>query len=180
MTRILRNCRGSAALLFVLFFPLFVCMLSMAWDLGRLYAAKVACRHALNLAIRAAAAEIDPDALADPSGPRMVVVPGKAKASFDSVLKANYDPLRGHLVDGNYREVFFYVVNSPDDAERVGSLSTPFSYSTGVETVTLRQPAVAAEIAVPVELGPFGKMATGWNEVEIKVHTAAAPEIKLD
>ncbi|NHM28083.1 hypothetical protein G7K71_14060 [Desulfofundulus sp. TPOSR] len=179
MTGVYRDRRGSAVLLFVFFFPLFVCMLSMAWDLGRLYAAKVACRHALNLAVRAAAAEIDPDALADPSGPRMVVVPGKAKASFDSVLKANYDPLRGHLVDGSYREVFFYVVNSPDDAEKVGSPSTPFSYSTGGGTVTLRQPAVAAEIAVPVELGPFGKMATGRSVVEMRVHTAAAPEVKL-
>ncbi|WP_338835932.1 TadE/TadG family type IV pilus assembly protein [Neomoorella thermoacetica] len=170
--------RGSAAMLFVFFFPIFLCALSMAWDLGRLYAAKVACRHALNLAVRAAAAEIDPDALADPSGPRLVVVPGRARASFDAILRANYTPLRGHLVDGDYREVFFYVVNYPDDAKRVGSLSTPFSYSTGDRTVTVAQPGVAAEIAVPVELGPFGKLAAGQNVVEMKVHTAAAPELR--
>jgi len=177
VTRLFRDRRGSAVLLFAFLFPLFICMLSMAWDLGRLYAAKVACRHALNLAVRAAAAEIDPDALADPSGPRMVVVPGRAKASFDAVFRANYDPLRGRLVDGNYREVFFYVVNYPDDAKRVGSLSTPFSYFTGAKTVTITQPGVAAEVAVPVELGPFGKLATGQSVVEIKVHTAAAPEL---
>uniref|UniRef100_UPI00054FCBC6 hypothetical protein n=1 Tax=Desulfovirgula thermocuniculi TaxID=348842 RepID=UPI00054FCBC6 len=158
---------------------LFTCMLSMAWDVGRLYAAKVASRHALNLAVRAAAAEIDPDALADPSGSRMVVVPARARASFDEVLGANYTPMRGRLVDGDYRVVFFYVVNYPDDAKRVGSLPAPFSYYTGDRTVTLAQPGVAAKIAAPVGLGPFGRLATGLGTVEVEVHSAAAPEVRL-
>lgn len=177
--RALRAGRGSAALLLALFFPVFMCAVSMSWDLGRLYAAKIAARHALNLAVRAAAAEVDQAALSDPAGPRAAVDPGRARASFDAVLAANVQPYLGGLFSGPPRVLFFAVVNAPADAARLGTPAAPWSYSVGGRTVTLAQAAAAAEIAVPVRLGPFGRWAAGRAEVEVLAHAAAAPELRL-
>jgi Flp pilus assembly protein TadG len=51
--------KGSATLLFALSLPVFICALVMAWDIGRLYTAKITARHSVILAARAAAAELD-------------------------------------------------------------------------------------------------------------------------
>jgi len=73
------------------------------------------------------------------------------------------------MITSNSTSAVFLATNSPGE------------YQVGSRTIQISQPAVAAEIEVPVELSTFGALAVGSkgdNKVNIKAFAVAAPEIR--
>lgn len=168
--------KGNATI-FTLFLSL-ACfaVMAMAGDIGLLYAARIQGNHALNLALRAAAAQVDPEALADAARPHIRILPDEAYRVFLTYLRRNMKldesnaPLAGSVASGPVTVKYFRVVNEEE---------LPFSYSYGSFQETITKPGVTAIISYPVRLGPFGRVAKPGlsREVEVKMHVTVVPEI---
>jgi len=174
---ILKSQKGSATILFVLSLPIFIYALAMSWDIGRLYTAKITARHSVILAARAAAAELDIELedLTNPGDLEPIIKEGEALSTFKGSLDKNLKYHKGRL----------FAINEGDGMEQyiTGFLvaNVPGEYQIGSRRVQISQPAVAAEIEVPVELSLFGALVMGDkddNEVRIKAFTVVAPEIR--
>jgi hypothetical protein len=170
--------KGSATLLFALSLPVFICALVMAWDIGRLYTAKITARHSVILAARAAAAELDLE-LEDLTKPEDLEPVLKDENEVLIVFKNSLDK------NLKYHKDKLFAIEEGDNIQRyiTGFLATntPGEYQVGSRRVQISQPAVAAEIEVPVELSLFGALVMDNkedNKVRIKAFAVAAPEIR--
>jgi hypothetical protein len=161
--------------LLALFYALVgLALMAMVYDVGHLFAAKLAVRHGLNLALRAAAAQIDMEALADAENPRIVIQPGPAEQAFYAYLRENLKldgancPLPGSPCDGPVVVNDFEVVNSVPCVYRYGT------YEEVVET-----PGVTAVLSFPVELGPWLRAVRPetQGQVLVYVHSTVAPKL---
>jgi Flp pilus assembly protein TadG len=174
MKMILKSQKGSITILFVLSLPVFLCALVMSWDIGKMYTAKITARNGVTIAARAAASELDlnMDDLYEFEEPVLLINEDKASVTFQSVLQENLNKHKGSLfaIDDNTEQFVnaFVVANSPGE------------YQVGGRRVQITQPAVAAEIEVPVELSVFGKLVLDKddNKVTVKAFTVVAPEIR--
>lgn len=174
---ILKSQKGSATILFALSLPVFICVLAMSWDIGMLYTAKITARHCVTLATRAAAAELDLELedLTTPGSLEPVINEIDARETFKNSLDKNLTHHKGRL----------FAINESDGIEHYISdflvANSPGEFQVGSRTVQISQPAVAAEIKVPVELSIFGALVMGNennNKVEVKAFAVAAPEIR--
>jgi uncharacterized membrane protein len=173
---ILKSQKGSATILFALSLPVFICVLAMSWDIGMLYTAKITARHCVTLATRAAAAEIELELedLTSPENLEPVINKPAAYETFKNSLDKNIKHHKSSL----------FSINENDSIEQYISgfvvANGPGRFQVGSRTVQISQPAVAAEIEVPVELSAFGAlvMDSKDNAVKIKAFAVAAPEIR--
>lgn len=172
---ILKSQRGSATILFVLSLPVFICALAMSWDIGMLYTAKITARHSVILAARAAAAELDLELgdLSDPGALEPIIKEDEALTTFKKSLDKNLKYHKGRL----------FAINEGDDIEQYISgflvANSPGEFQLGSRRVQISQPAVAAEIEVPVELSVFGKLVMDNDDkVTVKAFAMAGPEIR--
>jgi uncharacterized membrane protein len=174
---ILKSQKGSATILFALSLPVFICALAMAWDIGMLYTAKITARHSVILAARAAASELNLELvdLTNPGDVKPTIKEDEALNAFKGSLDKNLKHHKGRL----------FAINESDDIEQYISgfvvANGPGRFQVGSRTVQISQPAVAAEIEVPVELSTFGALVMGNkndNEVTVRAFTVAAPEIR--
>ncbi|SMB95754.1 hypothetical protein SAMN00808754_1312 [Thermanaeromonas toyohensis ToBE] len=170
----IKDSRGSAGI-FTLFFTLVALALTaLVLDIGYLFAVKINARHALNLALKAAAAQVDMAALSNAENPRVVILTQEAGEVFYSCLRENLrldawnNPLPGSIADGPVRVEYFRVVNE-----------VPFSYQYGDFRETIVRPSVTAIISFPVKIGPWIRMVRpDYGEVvTIYVHSTVAPRI---
>lgn len=171
----MKDDRGSATLFVVLILPIFFIVLVLASDLGRVYAAKVALKQSAALAARAAALEIDQTALSDPENPHPAVTLN-AIGVFQQVIEQNM---------GHYQSLFatppksdVRIVNSVDDAQRLGTLAAPYEVSHNGQTVRVEQSGVVAIVRTRVLLSPLAQAVLGKESLDISVITAAAPELR--
>lgn len=173
----IKSQRGAVTIFFALTVPIFICALVMAWDVGRLYTAKITARHSVILATRAAAAELDIELedLTNLGVIEPVIKEDEALTTFESSLDKNLKYHKGKL----------FAINESDNIEQYVSgflvANSPGEYQVGSRKIQISQPAVAAEIEVPVELSLLGTLVIGNkedNKVEVKAFAIAAPEIK--
>ena len=149
---------------------------AVVWDIAAMYAVKVAGRHALNMALRAAVAQIDVTALQDPVNPRIVINETDARREFDRILQINLrldsgnNPVAGSIADGPVEVVYFKVVNSSQ---------VPFSYSYGDYSETITRPGATAIIKIPVRLSGFARIMnpSSSNMEYLYVHSTVIPQI---
>lgn len=176
MVHSLRNARGSASIMTLVFcLVMFVC-LALVTDIARLYATRVSIQHGLNLALRAATAQLDEYALGDPVNPKVFILPDQARQAFDNILRANLrldesnNPASGSIADGPVEVVYFRVVNEAD---------LPFSFSYGDYSETVTRPAAVGIVKVPVRLGGFARVAVPNlpEKVDMYVHATVTPEV---
>jgi len=172
---ILKSQKGSATILLVLSLPIFICALAMSWDIGMLYTAKITARHSVILAARAAAAELDLELedLSDPGALEPIIKEDEALTTFKKSLDKNLKHHKGRL----------FAINEGDDIEQYISgflvANSPGEFQLGSRRVQISQPAVAAEIEVPVELSVFGKLVMdNDDDVTVKAFAMAGPEIR--
>jgi uncharacterized membrane protein len=172
---ILKSQKGSATILLVLSLPIFLCALAMSWDIGMLYTAKITARHSVILATRAAAAELNLDLedLTSLGDVEPVIKESEALNTFNISLDKNL----------KYHKDKLFVIDESDDIQQyvTGWLvaNQPGNYQVGSKSVEVTQPAVVAEIEVPVELSVFGKLAMGSDDkVTVKAFAMAGPEIR--
>lgn len=179
MRFIARNIRGSASIFVLVSCIVLLIVSALVFDVARLYAVKVNVRHGLNLALRAAVAQLDMDALADPHDPRLVINPAQAEEKFYQVLQTNLKldtnnvPLPGSIADGPVEVCFFKVVNQEElPFER------SFSYHFGEYQVRVEKVGATAIIKVPVKLGSFARAAVEAPELtDVYVHSTVVPEV---
>jgi hypothetical protein len=168
------NNRGSASIFVLVSCVFLLFVFFLVFDIARLYAIKISARHGLNLALRAAAAEIDMDALADPDNPKLRIMPDQAEASFYRILRANLRldednaPLMGSIADGSVEVCFFRVVNEED---------IPFAYTYDGYSEVISKVAVTAIIKVPVKMGSFARAAGASEYSYLYVHSTVGPEL---
>lgn len=165
--------RGSASVFVLVSCVALFVVAALVADVARLYAVKVSARHALNLSLRAAADRLDPEALADPESPRLVILPAEAESAFYQLLRANLRldqdnaPVEGSVADGPVEVCLFQVVNSP-----------PYEYSFGSYVETVDRVGVTAIVRVPVRLSAFARVAVEAPEfVDVYVHSTVVPEL---
>jgi hypothetical protein len=146
-------------------------------DIGMLYTAKITARHSVILAARAAAAELDLELeeLSNPGDLEPLIKEDEALTTFKQSLDKNLKHHKGKL----------FAINDGDDIEQYISgllvTNSPGEFQVGSRRVQISQPAVAAEIEVPVELSLFGVLVMDNkedNKVRIKAFAVAAPEIR--
>lgn len=174
----IKSQRGAVTIFFALTVPIFICALVMAWDIGRLYTAKITARHSVILAARAAAAELDLE-LEDLTKPEDLEPVLKDENEVLIVFKNSLDK------NLKYHKDKLFAIEEGDNIQRyiTGFLATntPGEYQVGSRRVQISQPAVAAEIEVPVEMSLLGALVMGNkndNEVTVKAFTITAPEIR--
>lgn len=172
---IFKSQKGSATILFALSLPVFICALAMSWDIGILYTAKITARHSVILAARAAASELDLELvdLTNPGDVEPIIKEGEALNAFKGSLDKNLKHYKGRL----------FAINEDDDIEQYISgflvANSPGEFQLGSRRVQISQPAVAAEIEVPVELSVFGKLVMdNDDDVTVKAFAMAGPEIR--
>ncbi len=165
--------RGSSALTLLVFLAAFFAVFALVSDIARVYAVKVAARHALNLSLRAASGQLDPDLLANPESPQAYILPQQAGEVFDATLRENLkldrwgNPLAGSVAGGPVEVSFFRVVND-----------VPFTYNWDGYSETVARPAVVGIIRVPVELGFFARAASGApDRLVLTIHSTVGPEV---
>ncbi|WP_062285675.1 hypothetical protein [Neomoorella mulderi] len=170
----MRDNKGSAAILSLFFSLVAIVMIALVMDVGYLLAVKISARHALNIALKAAAAQIDRAALADAENSRVVILEQEAKKAFYTCLRENLrldgnnNPLSGSMADGTVGVEYFHVAND-----------VPFSYQYGDFRETITRPAVTAIISFPVKIGPWIRVVRpDYREVTtIYVHSTVAPRV---
>lgn len=169
----IRDERGSSSIALSIYLLAFMAVFALVSDVARVYAVKIYARHALNIALRAAASQLDLNQLADPQAPRIYIIPQQARQEFDAVLQENLkidrwgNPLRGSIADGPVEVAYFQAVNS-----------VPFTYTYGAYAETVAKPSVVGIIRVPVKLGIFAKAAASVpDEIVLNVHSTVGPEV---
>jgi hypothetical protein len=144
---------------------------SLLADVAQLYATRIAARHMLNLSLRAAAAELDPEELKDN---RIVIDEAAAMNRFYEVLRANMkldtnnNPLPGSVADGPVEVCYFQVVNGD---------KLPFSYTFDNYSETISRPAVTGIIRFPVKISFWGRVVGEESDTDMFVHSTVTPEL---
>ena len=168
---------GYGFVLALLFLPVALVLFSLALDLGRFYAVKVGARHALNLALRSASAQLDMEALRDPQNSRVRILPVEAENAFRQVLRENLKldgndcPLPGSPVDGRVRVEYFRAVNDVP-------FTYQFAYEGGVYRETITVPSVTAIISFPVKVWWMRAVRPETQGVvTMYVHSTVAPRV---
>ncbi len=177
--------RGNVTLLVLFLCLAFFAVLAMVADMGMLYAARIQANHALNLACRAAAGQIDEDALADPVKPIIRIKPDEARHVFHEYLRKNMKldlenrPRTGSLVSSQIIVNRVEVVNweEIETGQGQGYGGHLFEHEDYSEVVT--RPAVIGLVTVPVKLGPFSRFAEVRADgmTALKIHVRVEPEI---
>lgn len=181
----IKNNRGSATIfVFVSCLVIFI-MLAMVVDIARLYAVKVSVRHGLNLALRAAADQLDPDKLADADNPQLVILPFEAEIAFYDVLQRNLrldsanNPLAGSIADHIVEVCYFRVVNgTPSGQGSIYEELLPHEYTYGGYTERIEKVSVSAIIKVPVKLSGLARVAVEMpTYTDLYVHSTVGPQV---
>ena len=172
----MRNQRGSVSILSLFIIMVLLVLLAYVTDVARLQAIKIHSRHSLNLALRAASAQIDLEAYNDAENPRLVIKEADAEAVFYQILRENLslntnnEPYAGSAADGRVEVCCFRVVQADD---------LPYSYSYGDYLETINRVSCTGIIKVPVRLSPFARFSTGLPEYTYQyVHSTVGPEVK--
>lgn len=176
----MRNQRGSVSILALFIIMVLLVLLAYVTDIARLQAIKIHSRHSLNLALRAASAQIDMEAYNDAENPRLVIAEEDAQDAFYRVLRenmclnANNEPYAGSVADGRVRVLYFRVFQEEDLPCWYGRLYPLGWYSENVCHVSC-----TGFIEVPVRLSPFARFSTGLPEYTYQyVHSTVGPEVK--
>ena len=164
-------------MLALVFLPVALGVFSLALDVGRFYAVKVGARHAVNLALRSASAQIDLNLLRDPLNPQVRILPAEAENAFRQYLRENlrlddnYNPLPGSPVDGQVRVEYFRVVNDVPFAYQ-------FAYEGGTYQETITAPSVTAVVSFPVKVWWMRAVRPETRgTVTMYVHSTVAPRV---
>lgn len=174
MFRKRNNQNGNIFILMLFSLIVFLPLLSMAFDVGRVKTIKVIARHDLNLACRAASNQVDQAALADANNPHVVILSGSARTAYDQILQSNMhldtsnNPVSGSPSNGPVNTVSFVVLNSPD---------LPYTNTFQGETETVTRPSVTATICFQVKLSGITGYATGMDHINLYVHSTVGPEL---
>lgn len=170
----MRNQRGSVSILSLFLIIVLLVLLAYVTDIARLQAIKIHARHSLNLALRAASAQIDMEAHADAENPRLVIVEGDAYTSFHQVLQdnlrlnSNNMPYTNSAADGRAEVCYFRVIQEEE---------LPYYYSFGNYSETINRVSCTGIIKVPVRLSSFARFSTGLPEYsQIYVHSTVGPD----
>jgi len=173
----MRNQRGSVSILSLFIIIVLLVLLAYVTDIARLHAIKIHCRHSLNLALRAASAQIDMEAYNDAENPRLVIVENDAEVAFYQVLRgnlslnANNEPYAGSAADGRVEVCYFRIIQAVD---------LPYSYSFGNHSETINRVSCTGIIKVPVRLSPFARFSTGMPEYTYQyVHSTVGPDVQI-
>lgn len=181
--------RGSATLWFVYFMPVLLVILVLAFDLSRVYVAKVALKQSAALAARSAAFELDEELLKgrieyDPFGnpiyyPPEIVLTDQAGATFYDIFNQNARNYSGILknyhvdyIDGvtvvneNQGMAYYYHTDVP-----------PVQMNKNGYKVTMDKTGVIGVVTANVELSPIARLALGKSVINISTITAAVPEM---
>lgn len=172
----MRNQRGSVSILALFIIMVLLVLLAYVTDVARLQAIKIHSRHSLNLALRAASAQIDMEAYTDAENPRLVIVGDDAQDVFYRVLRENLildtnnEPYAGSVADGRVEVCYFRVIQADD---------IPYSYSYGDYSETINRVSCTGIIKVPIRLSPFARFSTGMPEYTYQyVHSTVGPEAR--
>ncbi|HBQ26787.1 MAG TPA: hypothetical protein DD791_10380 [Syntrophomonas sp.] len=172
----MRNQRGSVSILSLFIIMVLLVLLAYVTDVARLQAIKIHSRHSLNLALRAASAQIDMEAYNDAENPRLVIKEADAEAVFYQILRENLslntnnEPYAGSAADGRVEVCYFRVIQEGD---------LPYSYSYGDYSETINRVSCTGIIKVPVRLSPFARFSTGLPEHTYQyVHSTVGPEAR--
>lgn len=171
----MRNERGSISILALFLIIVLLILLAFTTDIAGLQATKIHARHGLNLALRAASAQIDLEAFNNAEDSRVIILEPDARVAFDKVLKDNlrldnaYMPYAGSVADGKVEVLYFQVLNEE---------KLPYSYSWGSYTETINQISCTGIIKVPIRLSPLGRFTTGLPEyTELLIHSTVGPDV---
>lgn len=171
--KFIRDRRGVAYVTFLFLLVAIMAVGSLLADVAQLYATKIAARHMLNLSLRAAAAELDPEELKDN---KITIDQSAATNRFYEVLRANLkldannNPLPGSLADGPVEVCYFQVVNSD---------MLPFSYTFDNYTETISRPAVTGIIKFPAKMSFWGRVvgSEAPDHTDMYIHSTVTPEL---
>lgn len=182
--------RGSVVITTLAALLALLVIAALVFDVARLYGCKVSARHGLNLSLRAAASQLDPDALARWENPRAVILAGQARDAFYAALAENLlipdePPPPGSVADGPVEVLFFRVVNkargeNPAPYEAfLDEHGGEYTYHYGDFTGKVREVSVVGIIRVPVRLSGMARAATGDGDeyVDLLLHSVAGPEV---
>lgn len=169
--KLLKDQRGSVSILALFMIPVIIAVGAMVADIGGFICVKISAKHMLNLAVRAAAGQIDMDELKNSN---VIIDESAATQKFYDALEINLrldgslSPLAGSIVDGPVSVVYLKVVNQTD---------TPYTYSYGSFSETITQPVVTAIIQFPVKYGMFGQVTGAGTQTTMTVHVTAGPQL---
>ncbi len=171
----MRNQRGGVTILSLFIIMVLLVLLAYVTDIARLQAIKIHSRHSLNLALRAASAQIDLEAYNDAENPRLVIADAAAATAFYQILQknmslnANNEPYAGSAADGRVEVCYFRVIQAED---------IPYTYSYGSYSETVDRVSCTGIIKVPVRLSPFARFSTGMPEYsQLYVHSTVGPDV---
>lgn len=157
--------------------PVALAAFSLVMDIGRFYAVKVGARHAVNLSLRSASAQIDLNLLRDPLNPQVRILPAEAENAFRQYLRENLkldencNPLPGSPVDGQVRVEYFRAVNDVP-------YTYQFAYEGGVYQETITEPSVTAIVSFPVKVWWMKAVKPETKgAVTMYVHSTVAPRV---
>lgn len=178
--RILKDQKGSASIVTLIYGFFFFALFALVADIGLLYNAKTVVRHSLNLALKSAAEQIDTTYLQDPVNPRIVIKQSEAQAKFNQALQTNlrlnstFNPAAGSIISGPAEVVFFRVVNSSEIPYTYN-----YNYPRGTYSETIIRPSVVAIIKVPIKLSGFMRVAQPSAETTsyMYVHGTVSPRL---
>ncbi|MCL6558597.1 MAG: hypothetical protein K6U74_07295 [Firmicutes bacterium] len=177
LLRVAKSNAGYGFVLALVFLPVALGVFSLVMDIGRFYAMKVGARHAVNLALRSASAQIDLNLLRDPLNPQVRILPAEAETVFRQFLRenlrldGNYYPLPGSPADGQVRVEYFQVVNNVP-------YTYQFAYEGGVYQETVTEPSVTAIVSFPVKVWWMRAVKPGTRGmVNMYVHSTVAPRV---
>jgi len=171
--KVVQDQKGIASVAFLVLFMAVMAVGSLLADVAGLYATKITARHMLNLSLRAAVAELDPEEL---KNNQIVIDEPAATNKFYEMLRANFkldlynNPLPGSIADGSVEICYFQVVNG----DRL-----PFSYAFESYSETISRPAVTGIIKFPVQVSFWGRVAGNGmtDNTDMYIHSTVTPEL---
>ncbi|WP_333870938.1 Tad domain-containing protein [Desulforamulus putei] len=173
MKSIFKDNRGVAFIYTLMCFMVFLLFISVAVDVGHVLMAKIKAKHSLNLALRAAANEIDMDRLADPVNPVLYIKEPEARANFDRLLQKNlkldagFNPDTGSIAEDRVTVEAFQVFNT-----------VPNQFTYGSYTENINDVCVSAVIKVPIKLSGFAKVSADIPEdFDLYVQATVKPQL---
>lgn len=173
MKNIFKDNRGVAFIYTLMCFMVFLLFISVAVDIGHVLMAKIKAKHALNLALRAAANEIDQNLLADPVKPMLRIKEPEARAKFDQILQKNlklnagFNPNTGSIAKDRVTVEAYRVFNT-----------VPSQFTYGSYTENMNDVCVSAVIKVPIKLSGFAKVSADIPEdFNLYVQATVKPQL---
>ncbi|SFH33832.1 Putative Flp pilus-assembly TadE/G-like [Desulfotomaculum arcticum] len=169
--KIFKDRRGSVSILTLFIIPVIIAVGAMVADIGNFFCVKISAKHMLNLAVRAAAGQIDIEEL---SNENIVIDESAASQKFYEALEknlrldSNLHPLTGSIIDGPVSVAYLKIINNDE---------LPYTYSYGSFTETITQPSVTAIIEFPVKYGMLGQVTGTGTQCTMTVHVTAGPQL---